>query len=190
MIISARKFVQRAYLQTFKCVKSYKKNEDGAVAIEFAIISVPFFMLLFSIIEISLVFIAEINMTQATYETARMIRTQQGGIDTADEFKTEICNRMHVVPNCQSNLQVEVMVHAEFDDVEYGNHLNTEDELRDDFVYQKGGPNSIVTVRTFLEWDLFAQLPNFGLGNSFGFSNMANGNRLIQGFAAFRNEPL
>ena len=177
-------FLSNKFLQFSKLSKFFKKNEDGAVAVEFGFIGLPFFLLIFGILEVAMVFYAEINLNHATNETARKVRTLQAEIKTSGDFVQDVCNTIVFFPNCMSKLKVEVRVHDDFEAIDKTNPLNDDGDLSDNFIFNLGGPGSVITVRTFAEWDLFAKLPDFGL------SNMSNGNRLVEGFAAFRNEPL
>lgn len=182
MSIEIKKNVHRSLIRTQRFLKSCRKNQDGAVALEFALVGLPFFLLLFAILEISLVFMAEVNITHATADSARKVRTLQANINTVDLFKADVCSQVIFIPNCLSKLQVEVKVYNDFASINNDDPLDGNGDLRNDFVFNQGLPGSVITVRTFVEWELFANLPDIGLGN------MSNGNRLVQGFAAFRNE--
>ena len=179
--------------KTAKCLKKFpvgflstcrkfKKNDDGSLAIEFGFIGLPFFMLLFAVLEVSMVFFAEVNITHATGDTARKVRTLQGNVNSVSDFVSDVCAQVLFVPNCSSKLKVEVRVFDNFSTIDSTDPLDNQGDLKDSFVFDLGAPGSVITVRTFLEWDLFANLPDLGLGN------MPNGNRLIEGYAVFRNE--
>lgn len=182
MSIEIHKNVRRSLIRTKRFLKSCQRNQDGTVALEFAFIGLPFFALLFAILEISLVFMAEVNISHATADSARKVRTLQANINTVDLFKADVCSQVIFIPNCTSKLQVEIKVYNDFASINNDDPLDGSGNLRNDFVFNQGMPGSVITVRTFLEWELFANLPNLGLGN------LPNGNRLVQGFAAFRNE--
>ncbi len=70
------------------------RNDDGAVAVEFAIIALPFFALLFAIIELAIIFFLNSSLESATFETARKVRT---GTFCGDEdtFKLAVCQGMN-----------------------------------------------------------------------------------------------
>ena len=163
-------------------IHSFHGDKEGSVALEFAFVGLPFFLLLFAMLEVSLVFLADINILHATADTARKVRTLQDGINTADKFKADVCSKVIFIPNCLGKLHVEVKAYSDFNSINNEDPLNEDSELKDNFVFNIGAPGSVITVRTFLVWDIFAKLPDLGLGN------LPNGDRLIQGFAAFRNE--
>ena len=178
---SAIKFRKTA-VKAIRSCRQLKKNDDGTVAIEFAFIGLPFLLLCFAILETGLVFMADINLTHATSDTARKVRTHQSGIDTVEKFITDVCDKIVFIPNCTAKLKAEVKVYNDFASISNDSPLNESGELKDTYIFNKGGPGSVITVRTFFEWTIFASLPDIGLGN------MPNGNRLMEGFAAFRNE--
>lgn len=157
-------------------------NEDGVVAVEFAFVGLPFLLVSFAILELGLIFMADVNLTHATSDTARKVRTHQSGIDTVDKFIEDVCSNVVFIPKCASKLKAEVKVYNDFASISADSPLNESGSLKDSYVFNKGGPGSIITVRTFYEWEIFASIPNIGLGN------LPNGHRLMEGFAAFRNE--
>jgi len=91
-------------------LSSIRENRDGATAIEFAILGIPFFALLFGIIEISILFLVTSTTHHAVAEVSRQVRTGefQSSGGGADEFKAAICTAMVGVGNCD-NLRVDVV---------------------------------------------------------------------------------
>ena len=142
------------------------RKRNGAAALEFALIASPFIFLLFAITEIGLLFIANINLANATMALARQIRT--GGIvapgqatttssgvslDLAD-FKTAICNMMTIVPTatCLSNLQVDIRTQAGFSGQVAPTPLAGGIFNSSSFCYYSGAGGSIVEFRAFYLW--------------------------------------
>jgi Flp pilus assembly protein TadG len=69
------------------------RNTDGVAAIEFAMVSLPFFMMMFGLILVGLYFFTTFTLENAVEQAARLIRTgqvQQQGM-SADDFKLEVC---------------------------------------------------------------------------------------------------
>lgn len=89
----------------------YKKNRDGATAIEFAILALPFSALMFSIIELAVVFFIGSAVAHSMQDTARQIRTGefQQTCGNADSFKAKVCEGMSGLGNCQANLRIDVV---------------------------------------------------------------------------------
>ena len=93
-----------------KFISLLRKDKNGATAVEFALLGIPFAALLFGIVEISVLFFMTSTVHHAVAEVARDIRTGEfqatgGG---AAEFKTAICQAMSSVGNC-NNLRVDVV---------------------------------------------------------------------------------
>lgn len=184
MISYAKQKLKRTYIKSLKQIQSFKHDAKGVVAIEFAIVGLPFFLLIFAILEISLVFMAEINIAHATADTARKLRTGQAGIETLNKFKENICDNVIFIPDCLTKLKVEVKTYPDFASIDTTILLTEDGNLNDEnFLFDSVPAGTIATVRTFIEWELFAKIPDLGLGN------LPNNNRLVQGFAAFRSEP-
>lgn len=78
-----------------KNLRSYRQKDDGAAAIEFAIVSIPFFLLIMGIIEIGIMFGAATVLNGATEDAARMIRTGQAQQSASAEatFTNTLCGR-------------------------------------------------------------------------------------------------
>lgn len=167
-------------------VRRLRRDENGAVAVEFALIAIPFFLILFSIIEVSLVFFANQILDNAVADASRMIRTgqaQQANF-TATEFRSKVCENLIGLFDCSANkLYVDVKTFNTFNDVTVAKPINADGEIEDNFGYDDGGPETIVVARVYYEWPLITNFIKTGLGD------LANGNRLIASVATFRNEP-
>jgi Flp pilus assembly protein TadG len=169
---------------------AFRRAEDGATAIEFALLGPPFLILLFMIMEVGLVFFGAFALDGAVDKSARLIRTgqmQAGGFDEAG-FRNAICENLAGPIDCGENLKFDVKSFPSFSAVVLDPPVNDQGEVEEEFGYSPGGSSQVVVVRVFYEWELIGKLPNFGIPN-FGLSNLANGNRLLQSTAVFRNEP-
>ena len=98
--------------------KTFSKNQDGATAIEFALVALPFFALIFAIIELAIIFFISSALNNATSEAGRLIRVGQfqdcGG---GARFKELVCENMDQLGNCQANLRVDVISEPKFSDI-------------------------------------------------------------------------
>ncbi len=88
----------------------FKREKDGATAIEFAILALPFFALLFAIFELAIVFFLGSTLTHAMNESARDVRTGefQSTCGGAEQFKTMVCGNMSTIGDC-ANLRIDVV---------------------------------------------------------------------------------
>lgn len=156
---------------------------DGATAIEFALVSLPFFGLLFAIIETGLIFFVGQMLDSSTSDVARLIRTgqaQQSGM-TEQQMKDEICSGMANLVNCQSNLRIDVRTYTSFGSVSLASPLDGSGNFQA-MQFDVGGASDIVVVRAFYTWPTFVTL----LPTS---SDLPSGDRLLASVSAFRNEP-
>lgn len=166
--------------------RSFRRSESGAVAIEFGIVSIPFFLLLFAIIEVAMYFFIGQMLDNATGKASRLIRTGQAQSTSMDAngFKTAICDQIAVLSSCSSDLTVDVQVYSSF-----GAGSAPTDPVDDKTgqmkptVFNAGGSGDIIVVRAYYKWPVFFNvIPPSGTA-------LADGSRLIGSIFAFRNEP-
>src|SRR5690606_1677698 len=90
---------------------AFARNERGAVAIEFAILSLPFFTLIYAILETSIVFLTGQILDSAVNDASRMVRTgqaQTAGWDI-DDFRDAMCDGLYGLFDC-SQVRIKVSV--------------------------------------------------------------------------------
>ncbi len=166
-------------------IARFCRADDGATAVEFAMIAAPFFFLLFAMIEIAAVFFTGTVLENAVLEAARKIRTgeaQSSGMSQAG-FRAEVCNLISAVADCD-NLDIDVQVFEDFDNVDQSSPIGGDGSIdTGNFGWDPGDAGDIVLVRVFYRWSLMT--PNFGGA----LSNMENNQRLITAATVFRNEP-
>jgi len=163
----------------------FSRNEEGATAVEFGIVALPFIALLFAIIETALIFFSGQVLETAVTDSARLILTGQAQSGALDQtaFKKEVCKRIQSLIDCSKNVYVDVRKFSSFSTVSFSPQVDKDGKLVNDFVYQPGNASEIVVVRLLYEFPVYMQLWNPGL------VNMAGNKRLLVATAAFRNEP-
>lgn len=170
-----------------RLIVRFGRKQDGAAAVEFAIVAVPFFAILFAIIELAFVFWAGQVLETAVNDTSRLIMTGQAQKQSFDQtrFKTELCNRVLGLFNCNTGMIIDVRTSGAFASANLGKPSFKANGQVDDtgFQYQTGGPGDIVVVRVMYEWPLI--LRTFGLD----LADTPGGKRLLMSAVAFRNEP-
>jgi Flp pilus assembly protein TadG len=167
----------------------FRRNRRGSAAVEFALIAPLFFVTLFAILETAIVFFAGQLLEQGTQDSARMMLTHQAQDSGWDEaaFKTDLCNRIKVLFNCNgalANITVDVKVFTP------GTAITITDpivagSLTGPFTYSlppSGSPNTVV-IRTFYQWPLFVTQLGYNI------SNLNGSKRLLAATAAFHVEP-
>ncbi len=180
---------QAAFTRNLRCIKRYKKSEDGATAVEFALVAAPFFYLLLAIFETGLMLFSEYVIENGTAQASRMIRTgqvQDQGL-TQEQFKQEVCDGLAAFLDCENRLYVDVQSYTDFASVPSStNVIGNDDELSEDITlnsnYSPGNELDVVVVRVYYDWKLFTP----GISQ---LANLANGRRVLSAGAAFRNEP-
>jgi Flp pilus assembly protein TadG len=162
-----------------------RKEGRGAVMIEFALVMLPFFILVFGIFEVGLVTWGGLELDNATNAAARLVRTgqAQSGHYDANRLKQEVCARVSLLFDCSSKLRLDVRTFTSFASMTAPQPLTAQRTLQDGFSFQPGAAEEIVLMSTYYEW------PLLNIVSSMSLANMASGNRLLQASTAFRNEP-
>ena len=162
------------------------RRQDGAAAVEFAMVAAPFLALLFAIIETSLVFFAGQTLETAAADASRMIMTGQAQSQgfTISEFKQAVCSRVFGLFDCANKVKVDVHSYGytSFGSANTGKPV-TDGNLDDNFDFKPGGPGCIVVARVMYEWPVYVSLLGLNL------ADLSGGKRLLMATAAFRNEP-
>ncbi|MES2750502.1 MAG: TadE/TadG family type IV pilus assembly protein [Pseudomonadota bacterium] len=173
-----------------KALRRFRRNRRGSAAIEFALVAPLFFLLVFAIIETSLVFFAGQVLETGTQDSARLMLTHQAqDINmTQPQFKQDLCNRVAVLFNC-ADIYVDVKSYPPGTPVTITDPIDSSGNFVNNFTYQTapaGSANTIV-VRAFSQWPLFVTQLGYNIANI--GRNTANAKRLLASTAAFRVEP-
>ncbi len=167
-------------------LQEWAADKRGIAAVEFALIGIPFFFLIFGLLEVSVLFIMSTVLENAVSEASRQIRTgqlQENGFGQV-AFKTMVCDELFNLLDCNSKLRLDVKTFSDFASTGTPNVIDGSGNLDDSgFEFSPGNPNEIVVVRVFYEWDLITPVLSAPL------SNMSGDRRLLQSTAVFRNEP-
>lgn len=90
-----------------RLVRRFKKDENGATAVEFAFVAGPFFLLVFAIFETAIYFWANQYLETIVDDVTRLYRTgqfvstnPQWDIRTKQGFDDEICRRVKAMFDC------------------------------------------------------------------------------------------
>jgi len=169
--------------------RALRQDRRGLAAVEFAMIAAPFFILLFGLIEISMLFVVSTILDHGVSDAARDIRTgafQRSSDPSPAAFKTEICSQMADLFGCDSNLYITVSAfdqfaaYSETDVIDEDGKLDTSSFQFDSSQLTR---NKVVVVRAYFTWNLFTPAITAPL------ANMSDDRRLIQSTMVFRNEP-
>ena len=91
-------------------IKNWFIRDDGTVATEFALVGLPFIIMLIGFVEVCLFFSSAVSLEGATNDAARMIRTGQvqAAGDPVTVFQNTLCNAVSGLINC-GGLQYQVI---------------------------------------------------------------------------------
>lgn len=175
------------------CARPFARNQHGAVAVEFALLALPFFAIIGAILETSIFFLSSQILDSAVDNSVRLLRTGQAQTQnyTIDTFRTSICDRLYGMFDCDENskkLHIEVDTTTSFANANFGYPLETDSETgevdwTDTEIYTPGIGSEIVTVRVYYKWPIVLDIMGFNL------SNTGDGHRLMAAVRVFKNEP-
>src|SRR5579871_5013350 len=111
--------------------RRFLRRQDGAVAVEFGLILLPFLALTFAIMETALVFFADQTLETAVADSARLIMTgqAQNSALTAVTFKNAVCARIYGLFDCQNGVYVNVQTYSSFGSISYTPPLDSHGNL-------------------------------------------------------------
>lgn len=173
-----------------KKARRFGDARQGSTAIEFAIVSVPFFLLMFGLIEVLMIGFAQTSLDFAVSNTGREIRTgrvQLNGV-TEGEVRDELCGNVNnfMVLTCDGNLFIDVDRYPSFVAAAAGttNPIDGSGNFQTgDFGFNPGNGSDIIVVRAYYRWEVvtpvFERL----------FANTNSGQRILISTMMFRNEP-
>lgn len=175
--------------RSMSVLRRFARAREGATAVEFALIALPFMGLIFGILELGMVFMVSTTLDNATETAAREIRTGQLQSDkgTVASFKSTVCGEMSWLgSSCDANLYLQVKKFPQFSDIDITDPETSDDleemKTKPEDYFVPGGPQDIIVVRAYYQWDLITPLLNKGL-------QTIDGKRLIVSTVTFRNEP-
>jgi Flp pilus assembly protein TadG len=168
-------------------LKVWRSDMAGVTAVEFAMVAVPFLMLLFGIITVGLFFFTTFSLENAVERAARLVRTgqvQESGM-TAAQFKEEVCKHAPAYVDCTGKMRVNVQNFNDFSNIVTPSCVDNGGNLVSPAgtTYSPGGSGDVVLVTVCYEWELAGNLPFLTVGS------MPNGSALIQASTTFRTEP-
>lgn len=166
----------------------FGKDRRGVAAIEFGLVAMPFFAILFAILEVALTFWTGQVLETLVSNASRQIYTGQfqqanagrSTAEMAEAFKRLICGDSAGLFDCEGKLKVDVRTHASFPGPIASPISNGQFDTNG-WSYRESRPLEIVVVRAAFEQPVFTSF--------LGQGTLTNGNRLIMATATFRNEP-
>lgn len=169
-----------------RLLKRFRRDQDGATAIEFAFVAGPFLFLMFALIELGVLFMMDVALDNAVGQTGRLVRTGQAhdrAMGAAD-FKAEVCSRMGVFEDrCGDKLLIDVRVLPRFTGEVPPSPVDAEGELSEAGLrFAMGGPGDIILISVWYPQPAFTPLMSQGTAR-------VAGQRVLNATTTFRNEP-
>jgi Flp pilus assembly protein TadG len=174
----------RRLLRATPALRRFRRDREGSAAVEFAMVALPFFALLFAILETGLVFMAGQVLDNATQNAARLVLTGQmkSSVTNVDDFKTEVCKSLPALITC-AGISMDVRSFGTNSPTAQPSPIVNGVFDKSSFGFNTGAAGDIVLVRLFYEWPLVVT----GLG--YNIANVSGNKRLLSTTLAFRNEP-
>ena len=175
-----------ARLRLISFLRRFGRASDGATAIEFAIVALPFLFMMFSVFEIGRLYTLASVLEDATIEAGRRVRTgeMQSSGASAATFKAAVCERMSVFQgDCSRRLSVDVRIMPQFANQNPPDPVSGDQFSEASLRFQPGGAEDIVLVRTWWRAPMFVPMVTQGL------RRLADGSAVLTAATTFRNEP-
>lgn len=150
---------------------AFARSRDGTAAIEFALLAIPYFMVIFAIIETFIAFAGEQLVSNAVDTLSRKIRTGQITLANTDRtaFRTAFCSEVSILIRCSTTeaatpnkLYVDVQKFATFaaipTTIPRVSTAADADIKTSAFQYAPGGAGTINMVRAYYRWQVLADL--------------------------------
>ena len=183
------------------------RSKDGAAAIEFALLAIPYFMIIFAIIETFIAFMAEQLVATAVDDLSRQIRmgqiTYNMNRDTdksREEFRQAFCDEISILIRCSEQeintpekLYIDVRSFDSFADIpttipRVSDAPFADLDSGDANHYSPGGPATINMVRAYYRWQITTDLVRPFITTIRPEGDTMPTDFLIVGTAAFKNE--
>ncbi|OWO97076.1 pilus assembly protein TadG [Rhizobium esperanzae] len=160
----------------FSRFRAVARSRDGAAAIEFALLAIPYFLVIFAILETFIAFAAEELVSNAVDTMSRRMRTGQITYNlgrTTDmsqtQFRQAFCNEISILISCStseaatpSKLYVDVQTFSSFSAIPTTIPKVSSDRYADintaAFKYTPGGAGTINMLRAYYRWEIITDL--------------------------------
>lgn len=174
----------------------FLRNRNGATAIEFSVLALPFLALTFAILESCISFTGQQLLASATDDIARQFRTGQLKKDpslTEERLKTMVCERIEIIVSkgCPG-LEVDLRTYTSFADaaatsfkIQNKQIVLTKNDKADPDGYEvnPGEAKSINMLRVFYAWPVITDFMRSAM------SNLEGGKTLHFAATIWQNEP-
>ncbi len=131
-------------------VRRLVRDRQGVVSVEFALVAMPFLMLVIAILELGIMILQESVMYGALEEGARELRTGvvQKANDPETKFRETICANLHSLMDC-GDVVWDVRKFTKYADVNLDDLQTGSDGLPSNVIFDPGGAREITSIRIY-----------------------------------------
>jgi Flp pilus assembly protein TadG len=170
-------------------MRAFARDERGVTAIEFGVLALPFFTVIFAILQTAIMFLTSQVLDSALEDASRKVRTGEASGYTIAQFRTLVCDSTYSLIDC-SQIQLRSEVISGFANivttVPQSCNLATCTWTSGWQNYDSGSTGvcrQVVQVSAYYRYPLIVVLPYFNL------KNQPDNYRLLGATRVFRNEP-
>ena len=170
-------------------LRKFGKDERGVAAIEFAILAMPFLLVLFAVLESTISFASQQVMADTVDDMARSIRVgnlRMGSPEAAPAaIKTKICDDLELfVANGCPELVVDMKVYPTYSDIPTSIPRKPDKDVNTSgFAINVGDAQEIQMLRIFYRWKFYTHF----IGEK--VAELPGDKTLLYAAAAWKNEP-
>ena len=192
-MVSRPTFLRRLISPVVSRGRAFARDERGVTAIEFGFLALPFFTIIFAILETTMVFFAGQVLDSAVEDASRMIKTgrAQAAAYNMTNFRSLMCGyTFGLFGTTCAEVRIKVAKLPNFTSTSTSSTVQTCDyvttktctwSLAQD--YDAGIGRDVIQVFAYYRWPLLINLPYFNL------KNQPDNFRLLGATRVFRNEP-
>jgi Flp pilus assembly protein TadG len=186
--------------------RALARSRDGAAAIEFALLAIPYFLVIFAILETFVAFAAEELVSNGVDTMSRRMRTGQITYNlgrTTDmnqaQFRQAFCDEISILVRCSASevatpnkLYLDVQTFSTFSAIPTTIPKLSTDKYADintaAFKYAPGGAGTINIIRAYYRWEIITDLVRPYITTIRPSDGSMPSQYLIVATAAFQNE--
>jgi Flp pilus assembly protein TadG len=187
-------------------LRAIARSRDGSAAIEFAMLAIPYFIIIFAILETFIAFAAEELVSNAVDTVSRKMRTGQITFDSAHptsisqtQFRQAFCDEISIIIRCSATeaatpdkLYLDVRSFTTFAAIPTTIPRVSTDKYSDlkisDFKFTPGGAGTINMVRAYYRWSIIVDLVRPYVTGLRPVGSSMPSEYLIVATSAFQNE--
>lgn len=194
---STRSFPVGAHARLLAVGHRFRRDIRGITAVEFAIVSVPFFLIILGIITIGLQHLVSHSLAHGLEASSRKIRTgeaQKEGL-TVGGFRQLFCDNAGAMVACDDHLVIHIKTSDTFAGLKPLTACVTDGSLTpsslsgsEDIAAAAGGKSQRVVVSACYQWDMGLALWQ-RIWNLLSPTPIVQGRPVLSVATAFRSEP-